>query len=122
MIDQVVQLGALKTIAGDLFSTVMQSMAIVTPLSYLISTQAVSMLYSQDIRFIANIPPSAYRIAEGGIFVECTKDYHNTVIGLHHLKMLQSFPDGGGFFRRALGNVVGFLFGGVEVDPNREAE
>lgn len=36
--------------------------------------------------------------------------------------MLQCSSDGRGFFRRALWDVVVFLFGGIIVEPNREAE
>lgn len=36
--------------------------------------------------------------------------------------MLQCSSDGRGFFRRTLGDVVGFLFGRVVVEPHREAE
>ena len=36
--------------------------------------------------------------------------------------MLECCPDGGGFFRRAFGNVVGIFFGGVVVEPHRETE
>lgn len=50
----------------------------------------------------------------------CEYVYFN--LFLQHSEMLQSCPDGGGFFRRALGDVVGFLFGRIVVDPNREAE
>lgn len=49
----------------------------------------------------------------------CEYVYFN--LFLQHSEMLQSCPDGGGFFRRALGDVVGFLFGRIVVDPNREA-
>ena len=36
--------------------------------------------------------------------------------------MFQCCPDRSGFFRRALGDVVGLLFGWIVVEPNREAE
>ena len=50
----------------------------------------------------------------------CEYVYFN--LFLQHFEMLQSCPDGGGFFRWALGNVVGFLFGWVVIGSNREAE